>query len=282
MGARLGEVVGGIGLTNVAPVTPYESFVDNTVTAPDQNLFIKIPSIDQGRTKKGPCRWIPIPGRDGLIYPTKGDVALSVRSQEGFYWVTNFIPAVYPADLLIPSRVTTLESRSRLITLTSGVSSISLGTFDGDNITGVRIFGAVRTASAGTGNPKFTLKINALSTISQTSITQRLVRSAAATTTDLITFQGDPAAGPGIVVASCDWATSANDVTFNGILSTKSGKLRHYQGTYINQDLISNSANNLSGRLYSIYHDGVPTISSLTLELGVGTFTGRVSVEILP
>lgn len=111
MGTRINEIVGGIGQTNVAPVTPYEAVISNTVTAVGQELFVTIPSIDQGRTTKGPVRWTALPGPSGaLIFPTAKDIAQVVRTQEGYYWVTQFIPAVYPTDLLIASRVTALES----------------------------------------------------------------------------------------------------------------------------------------------------------------------------
>lgn len=97
MGTRMGEVVEGIGQTNVAQVTPYEAVIQNTVTAVTDNLFVLIPSIDGGRTTKGPVRWQPSPGPLGVsIFPKKGDLAQVVRTNEGFYWVTQFLPAVYP------------------------------------------------------------------------------------------------------------------------------------------------------------------------------------------
>jgi hypothetical protein len=99
MGDRISDVIRGIGPTNVAPVTPYEAVVANTATTYPQDVFVTIPSIDQGRTLKGAVRWTPIPGPNGtLIYPTKDDIAQVVRTQEGYYWMTAFIPAAFPSD----------------------------------------------------------------------------------------------------------------------------------------------------------------------------------------
>lgn len=113
MSDRMTEIVAGIGVTNTSPVTPYEAVIDNTVTAYGQNLFVIIPSIDGGRTTKGPLRWTPIPGPSGqLIYPHKGDLAQVVRTNEGYYWLTQFIPATFPSDTNIAARVAALEKAS--------------------------------------------------------------------------------------------------------------------------------------------------------------------------
>lgn len=102
MGTRINEIVAGVGQTNIAPVTPYEAVIANTATAYPQDVFVTIPSIDQGRTLKGAVRWTPLVGPNGeLIFPTKDDIASVIRTQEGYYWVTNFIPRVFPA-LIVP------------------------------------------------------------------------------------------------------------------------------------------------------------------------------------
>jgi hypothetical protein len=136
MGTRLGEVVEGIGQTNVAQQTPYEAIIANTVTAFGQNLFVLIPSVDGGQTTKGPLRWTPLPGPGGsLIYPTKGDLAQVIRTNEGFYWLTAFVPTIWPSvDQLIIKKFSPV-----------GVSSINLGNIDGQNITGIRILGNIVT-----------------------------------------------------------------------------------------------------------------------------------------
>lgn len=100
MGARTGEIVTGIGTTNVAPVTPYEAVIANTATSYPQDVYVKIPSLDQGRTLKGAVRWSPIAGLNGPIYPTEGDLAQVVRTNEGFYWLTQFVPQSYPALII--------------------------------------------------------------------------------------------------------------------------------------------------------------------------------------
>jgi hypothetical protein len=111
MSDRLGDIVAGVGQTNVAPVTPYEAIIDNTVTTIGQDLFVIIPSLDGGRTTKGPLRWAPLPGPSGqVVFPTKGDLAQVVRTNEGYYWLNKFVPAVYPSDTNIASRVAALET----------------------------------------------------------------------------------------------------------------------------------------------------------------------------
>jgi hypothetical protein len=110
MSDRMTEIVSGIGQTNTAPVTPYEAIIDNTVTAVGQNLFVIIPSLDGGRSTKGPLRWAPLPGPSGqMVFPTKGDLAQVVRTNEGYYWLTQFVPTVYPADTNVIPRITELE-----------------------------------------------------------------------------------------------------------------------------------------------------------------------------
>jgi hypothetical protein len=121
MSDRMTDIVKGVGPTNTNPQALYEAVINNTVTAPTDDLFVLIPSIDQGRSTKGPVRWTPVPGPSGqLVYPTKGDIAAVSRTQEGFYWVNQFVPQTYPASLPVP---TGSNKAGRWVSITAGNAS---------------------------------------------------------------------------------------------------------------------------------------------------------------
>lgn len=278
MGTRLGEVVEGIGQTNTAQQTPYEAIIANTVTAFGQDLFALIPSIDGGQTTKGPLRWTPLPGQGGsLIYPTKGDLAQVVRTNEGFYWLTAFVPATWPSvDQLTVRKFSPV-----------GVSSQNLGSISGQSITAVRLTGQLVTASTG-GNTFIRLRPNGLNPIS-TSVIDNEVNWANGGPSGAATprFASNFVNAAGMVIAPTDWAVASNEVYFEGTFFTNLPAglgflLRQWIGRYKNHDLINNRQNYMSGSLSSMWGDVSTLLTSLVLVIDAGNFSGRITMEVIP
>jgi hypothetical protein len=279
MSARLGEVAGGIGQTNVAQQTPYEAVIDNTVTAMGQNLFVLIPSVDGGRTTKGPVRWSPVPGPNGPIFPSKGDLAQVVRTNEGYYWLTQFIPAIYPtADPKVTVKKFSFAN----------VSSFAIGAVDGNNITGVRLsfIGAINGAGVGVAAPLIRLKPNGATSIPAQAVASRVYTPTPsyAATADA-TYGGAFATVAGLGVCQKSWAVNNGDehVSFTGIFFTPiSLGWRQWDGTFTARDLGADGNRGLKGNVFGAWQDNTTTVASLTLAIDAGTFSGKLTMEIIP
>lgn len=62
--------------------------ISNDVFSAGEDLFVRIPGIDSGRSKWGPCRWTPqIDDSGNVVYPSDGDAALIVKDDIGEYWI---------------------------------------------------------------------------------------------------------------------------------------------------------------------------------------------------
>lgn len=65
----------------------YDAVIANTLTNPDQDLFVLLPYVDGGRHRYGPCRWL-----QGTGLPAEGDAALYTKSTDGEEWVVVWWP----------------------------------------------------------------------------------------------------------------------------------------------------------------------------------------------
>jgi hypothetical protein len=69
-------------------IVAWAAVISNTVTAAGQDLFVKIPQIDNGRSAWGPCRWNPqVNDAGAATYPAAETSALVVKDSDGEYWV---------------------------------------------------------------------------------------------------------------------------------------------------------------------------------------------------
>lgn len=186
----------------------------------------------------------------------------------------------------IEDRLRRLEQASfQTVRQVSGVSSVSLGNFDGDNITGVRIAGTVVTAATG-GDQWMRLKPNG-GTIVGSVIVHRHYANGSPTypvAHDVIGGGTPSVSLQGINIATTNWTTNANLVSFTGTLFTSrgNGAIRHYHGTFSNADYQIDSGNRLMGLVYGVWQDNTTPLTSLVFSLDAGTFSGRVSVEVIP
>jgi hypothetical protein len=173
----------------------------------------------------------------------------------------------------------TENSKNRIFSVTS-VSSIDLGSFDGDEIIGVRISGHGRTSGHG-GNTYFRLLPNnssawlagshALRVLSQPSLTSDAQ------------YGGSMAAPTSPIFAATDWTVDSNTLSFDGVLYTNrdNASVRHYAGHYMNQDMSSDGHRRLTAMVGSTFWDGTTPMNSLHVALDAGVFTGRVKLEII-
>lgn len=173
----------------------------------------------------------------------------------------------------------------------SGVSSVNLGSFDGDNITGIRISGALRFTFTSTGTVAvFSLRPNGLTSVTRQLVSQRSYWDTVNATTDLQT--GASAAGQdGIAIALSDWVSTSgqrNGIWFDGMFFTRregaSNHYRTYLGKYSNHDYSVNGDRFLQASVSSSWMDVATLLSSLTFAVtsATGTFDGKICVEVVP
>lgn len=183
-------------------------------------------------------------------------------------------------------RINRLESSApRVITtyIPGGTSVIDLGSFDGENITGVRITGNVTVAGAGTSNPVLRVRPNALTGISVLALAHVAIWNTAAASTDLTTYAGNYASANGMMIAGSGWSTASNGVWFSGVMHTRKAMgMRKYLGQYANHDFVTNPQQHSFATVTSAWNDSTTDVTSLSLAIDAGTFSGRVTMETIP
>lgn len=219
---------------------------------------------------------------DGLvqsetIWTPSGAKLLRDTDIEG---LTTDVSALQSESSAADTRLDTLEGRTQTFTF-SAVSSISLGAFDGENITGVRITGHVITS--GGVNTTIRVRPNGLTGISVLALTHAVIWNTAVTSTDTAANAGNLVNANGMMIAGSGWTTNSNGVWFGGELHTRKAQLgRKYIGQYGNHDYVTNVQQHSLATVTSFWNDLSTNITSLTLAIDAGTFTGRVSVEVIP
>lgn len=190
-------------------------------------------------------------------------------------------------------RIATLEKRiallerpttSKFVRTFSAVSSgVLLDAFDGQAFTAVRLTVTGNTATTAS-NTFLRIKPNGLSTMQTAAIAQRSYTNVAPTYTpaaDAI-YGGAYGLSPGIVICETDWGTASNNIWADGILSLQTGRVRGWLGNFGNSDAVTDGNQRLSGRIHSLWGDLTTVVSSLRWSVDAGTFTGRISVELIP
>lgn len=161
-------------------------------------------------------------------------------------------------------------------------STVILPAVDGQNITGVRLTGQVLTASATSAYLR--LRPNGLSSMVTNAIGDLIYIADTPTyspTEQGQEFGGGVVSSPGVVVAVQRYGTAINTLVFDGVFFTRTGVYRVYQGDYTAVDGSTDSNRMARGRVSSQWHDATTAITSLTLALDFGTFTGVVTTEII-
>lgn len=185
----------------------------------------------------------------------------------------------------LTGRTSTLELYTPRVITATAVSSISLGAIAGENITGVRISLHGYTSGGGTW---IRLKPNGLATIATSTLIQRtawpvggpqVAQAIGGSNVNLVTA--------GLAVCDVAWASggsNSNGVSASGVLFTKvmGFARRYWSGIYSAQDIAINGSTFLEGTLATLWEDTTTPITSLTLSVDSGTFTGRIVLEPLP
>jgi hypothetical protein len=71
----------------------YEATISNDVSSSVDDLFVRLPTVDAGRSRWGPCRWAPrVTDGGSAQFPDEGDKALVVKSDDGEYWILQWWP----------------------------------------------------------------------------------------------------------------------------------------------------------------------------------------------
>lgn len=195
-------------------------------------------------------------------------------------------------QLRLRSQVAELESRlealqrqfsnTRRVYTFSGASTLSLGSFDGDNITGIRISAAGLTVGH-TTDTWMRLRPNGSSAYSCAHTVHRFYTDSTPSNGHDIILGGAITTNQ-IVVAATNWNTNGNYLAFEGTFFTNklANQTRQYIGRYQNEDYVNSALQRLQGNILGFWYDASTVLSSLSLGLDAGTFSGRVSVEVLP
>ena len=269
----------------------------NSPVALDELITVACPDlINERRQVYGAMTYRPhIAADGGLRIPVRGDRALIAVDTDGDPWITDWTPtaglAVGNFQNGLDTRLDVIEGRVRSFSF-SGVPSVDLGTYDGDNITGIRISGALRFTFTSNGIiAVFSLRPNGLTSIPRQATTQRSFWDGTTATTDL-TFTGASAAGQdGIFIAASDWVSNSgqlNGIWFDGIFFTKrtAGNTTHrnYLGHYSNNDYSANNDRNVQGVVSSRWLDVSTALTSLTFAItnAGGTIEGKICTEVIP
>jgi hypothetical protein len=182
-------------------------------------------------------------------------------------------------------RLEEVQARTRIFDIETATSVIDLGAIEGDNITGVRISIAGLVTISPAANTVMRLRING--SPANVSVSRVNHRSYFDGTNSLDDIQGAASfSAPGFAVAQTDWAVENCYVWADGMMFTKrlvaTNLKRAFIGIYANEDASTNGNRILSGRQHGVWHDISTEITSLSLALDAGTFTGRISAEIAP
>lgn len=186
-------------------------------------------------------------------------------------------------DLL--TRLKRLEQRSSKPFDLVAASSIDLGSVDGDNITGVRLFGHVTVAGI-SGASFLRIRPNGLSVMPQNAIGEEvsLGTGPSYTTSGVAGLYsgGVFAGGTGLAIADLRAFTAAAlDITFHGFFSTHTGVRRIYQGMSTTVDLTTDSNRMSQDVLSGRWNDTTTVVESLLMSADSGTLTGRVTMQIV-
>lgn len=176
-----------------------------------------------------------------------------------------------------------LVSERRVI-VCSAVTSASLGSIDGDNITGVRITVA-GMINGNTASTYLRLRPNGLTSMSMAVMAQRAYFSGTPPATADLAYGAGMATAAGLILATTDWGANNCSIFATHMFGTQvlsSVHRRHMIGQYSNQDIETEPNKYMTGRITSIWNDMTTTVSSLTVVVDSGTFTGRIVVETLP
>lgn len=162
----------------------------------------------------------------------------------------------------------------------AGGAVVDLGAIDGENITGVRI---VVKGVASAANAVMRLRPNgSAANIAVGRHVQRLYWDGATQSTDI--SGGVSSSVPGFAIGQTDFGVAGSSLWSDVVMHTRTqaGMKRACYGTYGNEDNVANGDRILSGRQFMVWHDVATPITSLSLAMDAGTFTGRVTLEVLP
>lgn len=171
----------------------------------------------------------------------------------------------------------------RLYKQITPVGVIDLGSFDGENITGVRITANLITSGTG-GDTVIRLRPNGSNSVLVQHLVRRTYWNGASQLSDNL-YGANHGVSLGLVVAAHNWAVNANAVSFDGIFHTNRLGVAHYRrwlGRFTNEDYVSNDNQWVSGDSASVWKDTVTPVTGLTLAIDSGAMLGRVSVEVIP
>jgi hypothetical protein len=170
----------------------------------------------------------------------------------------------------------------RRVFFASNATSVNLGNFDGENITGIRISANLRSASS--MGPMF-LRPNGLTSMPTQWISHRAWSDNVGLFTDVQGLIPITAAQPGMQIAAADFGVTDSAIHFDGIFFTSrlaGAHYRRYIGQYSNMDYQVNSSRSVSASIRVTWGDPFTTVSSLALACSTGNFSGRIALEIVP
>lgn len=76
--------------TRPVPGQAYSARINNTVAADGEDVYVKIPAIDGGQYRWGPCVWSPRIGDQA--FPSKNYVCLVIFDNEHVPWIVQWWP----------------------------------------------------------------------------------------------------------------------------------------------------------------------------------------------
>jgi hypothetical protein len=167
-------------------------------------------------------------------------------------------------------------------------TSVLLGAFDGNNITGVRVsfVGAINGAGVGVAAPLVRLKPNNAASIPAQAVASRVYTPTPsyAATADA-TYGGAFATVAGLTVGQKSWAVNNGDehFSFTGVFFTPTSHgWREWDGTFTARDLGADGNRGLKGSVFSTWQDNTTAVVTLWLSIDAGSLTGRVVCEVVP
>lgn len=183
----------------------------------------------------------------------------------------------------LEARIAALERAAnvgRKIITVSTATEIELGDFDGESIQGIRIT-IVGTTQGHVTNSFMRLRMNSSSAGMSMSRTLHTVYWDGASA--LSQLAGSNAATvAGFAIVDTNWTVDSNHVWSDGIMYTRTGVRRQYMGRFMNMDNVTNVNRRLDGLVSGVWFDGTTPLTSLSLAMDAGNFTGNITTEIVP
>jgi hypothetical protein len=160
----------------------------------------------------------------------------------------------------------------------SAQSVVDLGSYQGENITGIRlsVHGRITSPSG-----FWRIRPNGGTSFSANGV-QHITYWDGASQLTAARYGSSITTSAGLSLGVTDWGTSINDISSDSIFFTKTGAVRYVQSHFTNADLDADGNRMVTGYQSIKWHDSSTPVTSLTFALDGGSFTGRISVEVMP